>query len=615
MTDASDSAAPASMLPRRAGRLALLTGGIRLPLAVGAVALVVYALGYANAYDLRVLTVGGIYALLVIGYQFIFGHAGALSLAQGAFFGIGAYVTGILGSQLGWTFPATFPLSLILPAIVAVIIAVPVLKLESHYFALATLGIGQVVLLLAINWTDVTGGANGIPGVPPIDIFGWQVSRGLALAAIVWLFVLIGGLVAWQIMRGLYGHAFQVMRENQLAAGSIGINTGMLRFVAFILSALYGGAAGALHVHTLKIVSPEALEFHVMVSCLTMTVIGGRYRVAGAIVGALILVHLPEWFRFLERNYLIAYGAGMLAMIVIAPYGLIGAFDQLRARFFPELPPPAPPAEPLPPSRRDIAPGAAKAPILEVRRMVKRFGGVSASEDVSLHLERGEIVGLIGPNGSGKTTLVNLISGNYRPDSGDILLRGGSIVGQPPHAISRLGVARTFQNLNLVAEMTVLDNVAAARTGAEQAGLSSALKTGWHDLRQQRARRHAMGLLEALGIADVAMQQAGSVPHGIQRRVEIARALATQPEILLLDEPAAGLNETEQADLANRLRGLAGIGLTLMIVEHNMPFLMPLAERMICLDYGRVIASGTPEEIRHHPAVVEAYLGTPSGEA
>ncbi len=290
----------------RASLAAFLAHGINAPLVFGAVVLAVDPVVFHSSYSLRLMSVAGIYALLVIGYQFIFGHAGALSLAQGAFFGLGAYVTGILGSQVGWDFTATFPLAVLLPGLLALLIGGPVLRLESHYFALATLGIGQVLLLVAVNWQDVTGGANGLPGVPGVVVFGAALPRGVPLLAVIWGFVALGGLVAWRITRGAWGLAFAVLRENALEAAAIGLDAGALRLAAFLLSALYAGAAGALYAHTIRVISPEALEFPVMVSCLTMAVVGGSARIAGAIFGAVLLVHLPEWLRVLDGFYLIA---------------------------------------------------------------------------------------------------------------------------------------------------------------------------------------------------------------------------------------------------------------------------------------------------------------------
>jgi branched-chain amino acid transport system permease protein len=585
---------------------AALTAGLRLPYAAGLAVLAAWPLAFSSSYDLRVLTLAGIYALLTLGFQFVFGHAGALALTQGTFFGLGAYVSGLLGLNYGWGLETTLPLAMLAPLLLAALIAAPVLRLESHYFALATLGIGQVMLLVAIQWQTVTGGANGLPGVPGVRLFGETLPRGLPLLAFVWGLVALGAFLLWRATRGLLGRAYTIMREHDYAAMSLGIDIWSLRLNAFLASSVFAGIAGALYVHTIRVISPEVLEFHIMVAVLSMAVVGGRTRVAGAILGAFLLVHLPEWFRGLDKFYLIAYGLVLLAMIIVAPDGLVGAMEKLRARWLPEPPPPRPAPVPLP-ARRDRP--AASGPLLRVESVSLSFGGLKALDQVGLELAEGEIIGLIGPNGSGKTSLVNCITRLYRADDGLIAFAGHDLGRMAPAAVARAGVARTFQNINLVDGMTALDNVAVARAGVERVGLARAL-FGVPDDGLAAARGHAMQLLAELGVADIAMRPCGSLAYGIKRRVEIARALAMQPRLLLLDEPAAGLNASEQRDLADRLRTLAASGLTLLVVEHNMPFLMPLAQRIVCLDAGRVIAVGTPAEIRRDPGVIRAYLGT-----
>jgi branched-chain amino acid transport system permease protein len=575
--------------------------GMAGPLIVGALFLVLWPVVFSTPYDLRVFTLAGIYALLVIGYQFVFGHAGALALTQGAFFGLGAYVAGILGAHYGQGFVVTFPLSIAAPVLLAGLVAIPALRLDTHYFALATLGIAQVLLLVVLLAEPLTGGANGIPGVPGVEILGGLMPRGLPLAAFVWAWVMVGALVARQLLRGLYGKAFHILRDNPMLAACLGLDTGRLRLTAFLLSAAYAGAAGSLFVHTIRVVSPEALEFHVMVAILAMAVVGGRTRIAGAILGAFLLVHLPEWFRVFEKSYLIAYGAILLAMIVLAPEGLIGALE----RWFPAAPALVPEPEPLPRHRVSTGDG----PLLAIQGIAKSFGGVRALAGISLVVRRREILGLIGTNGSGKTTLINVITGLVAPDMGTIRFTGAPINGLRPDIIARRGLVRSFQTTNLIDSMTALDNVAVARVAAERAGIRQALFSAWDDPGLTRARRHAMSLLNMLGVGDAAGREATALPHGVRRRVEIARALALQPMLLLLDEPAAGLSEAEQVDLADRLAALRETGVTLLIVEHNMSFLSRLADRLVCLNEGKVIASGAPAAVRGDPKVIEAYLG------
>lgn len=592
--------------------LSWLLSGIRLPLVLAAAALAIYALFFADPYDMRILTLCGIYVLLVLGFQFVFGHAGAVSLAQATFFGIGGYITGIVATHFGAGFLVTFPLSTAGPVLLAIVVAVPVLKLEEHYFSLATLGIGLVVQLLAIQWSDITGGTNGLPGIPSIELAGLILSDRRSVLYFIWGLVLVGCLISYQVTRGLYGQAFHLMREHRVAASALGLNIAHLRFAAFILSAAYGGAAGALMAHVIHVVSPENLDLALMVTCLTMTVIGGRTRITGAILGAILIVYLREWFRVLENYYMIAYGVAALSVLILAPYGLVGALERLRTLLFGRSP------GPKRPSVSETAPRAAPAGhydhILSAHNVTLRFGGVRALDGVSFTLQDGEIVGLIGPNGSGKTTLLNIISGLYLCEQGQVTFRGQDITRAPAHLISRSGIARTFQHIHLVDELSALDNIALARAGIDGAGLLKAISTVGHDRQLERARRIAMAAAERLGIAGVVMEPCGGLPYGTRRRVEVARAIATGPALVLLDEPAAGLNEQEQLDLAERIKTFAADGITVVVVEHNLVFLAALAERLICLDRGKVIAAGLPDAVRRDPAVIEAYLGLGASE-
>ena len=446
--------------PLRAS-LGWILRGANLPVVAGLVALAIFA-SRAGPYDLRLLSIVGIYAILVIGFQFIFGYAGAVSLAQSCFFGVGAYVTGILAVHLQLGLLLTFPLSIVAAALLAAVVAAPVLKLDDHYFALATLAVTLLVELIGTQWESVTGGNNGLSGIPPINLFGVEIKSRFSVMLIVWLVLAVAALGAFQFGRGLYGRTFHLMRESRPVASAIGLDVSRMRFAAFVLSAVYGGAAGALMAHVIRVVSPDQLGLPLMITCLTMTVIGGRMSIAGAIVAALLLTYLRESFRVLENYTMIAYGSVTLAFLVVAPYGIVGAVERLRERFLPERPDPAP--APQPPRR---APAMAAAPRGRGRgEILRRSAG--AGECLPLTSEGGEI-GPDRPQRVGKDHPPQHCVGSLYRDFGDPVRERTSRA--PPDRIARLGIARTFQHINLVDEISALDNIAIGRAVSEKVGL------------------------------------------------------------------------------------------------------------------------------------------------
>jgi len=569
---------------------------------VAALALTFYAMVYADAYAMRVLTLAGAYAILALGYQFVFGHLGALSLAQGTFFGVGAYTVALLGLHAGTDYLFNVAAAVAIAVALAALIAVPVRRLKSHYFALATLGIAEVVLIGARDWEALTGGANGFSGVPGMSLFGLVVPRGWGEFAVVWVVAALLALLAWQLRRGLPERLAAIAREDPIAAQAAGVDTDRLRFVALLLSAGYGAVAGALAVPVVRVISPEVVDFRVMIACLAITVVGGRMRIAGAFIGALLLYPLPEWFRFLEGHDLIAYGVVLLLAVLLAPDGIAGLIASLMPKKSSGAAPTSTGELVRPtavPSRR-----SSDGATLEADGISKRFGGLVALDSVSLRIHPGEIVGLIGPNGAGKTTLANIFTGQYRADVGTVRMGQHELSRWPAFRIARNGVARTFQTPAMAGALSALDNVAIPRAFMEHR-----FGRGGPEQRLVRARKAATACLAQAGVADLGPAPSATLPHGLRRRVELARALALDPNFIVLDEPAAGLGETEAAALAETLRALAESGIGFLVIDHDMGFLLPLADRLACLYEGRLIAAGPAAQVRADPRVIEAYFG------
>lgn len=562
-----------------------------VPLSILSLAAVTTVVVAGDSYAVRLATLAATQALLVLGYQLVFGHAGALSLAQGALFGLGAYVAALLSLHAPWGVSLTLPAAALSAMLVAALVGAIVLRLETHYFALATLAVAQLIHLVAVNWETLTGGANGLPGVPAISLAGMTMARGWPMLLLAWSLFAIAAWVVARVMAGLSGLALDLAREHPQAAQSVGIDVAALRFTAFVAGAGLAGLAGGLHAHVVGVVSPDVADMPVMVGCLIATVIGGRRAVVGAALGAILLTHAPEWFRFLENRHLIAFGLLALAMVIVAPDGLADLLAMMRRRLWP-LPERASNAVLAPP-----AGVARRTAALRVEHVSKAFGGVHALDDVTIVLAPGEAVGVIGPNGSGKTTLLNVITGVLPADQGDVRLGTESLRRRPAFAIARLGVARTFQQAELSAATSALDAVATAAFARSPRPARDV------------ARAEARHWLMRVGVADSAALRCSALPAGRRRLVEVARAFMARPRILVLDEPGAGLSRAERIELARRLRTLRGGGTTVLVVDHDIDFLAACVDRLICLERGRIIADGPIATVRRDPHVRQAYFG------
>ena len=565
-----------------------------------------------DSYAIHVVNVIVIFAVLAVGLGLCMGVAGQVNLAQVAFFGVGAYATAILTTKAGLGFWVAAALAIAATVAIGLVVGTPALRVQSHYLGIVTLGLA----LAFTNWVtnaQVSGGAEGISAIPVPALPGVDLSNEYLYYYVeLVVFALALGFGLFVVRTGL-GRRMRAMRDDSLAAGALGAEVPLLRMTAFLLASVYGGVGGVLYAGLIRYVAPESFNIANMFLLLGMVIIGGRQSLIGCVVGAVSLSLVREALVDHPTIAQVAYGAVVVLVVVFAPTGLAGLPARARtlrahrregqgsaAQLAPFRPYPA----------RDEQSRPAGEPILTVTDVTMRFRGLKALDEVSLTVAEGEIRGVVGPNGSGKTTLFNVISGLYRPTGGRVEFRGRDMTGSTPYRLARAGMSRTFQNLRLFGDLTVEENVLVALD-------RSRTLAGWRYLlgpaailRQDRElHRQAKDVLDRYGLTEFAALPPKSLPYGIQRRVEIARAVAAAPSLLLLDEPAAGLNGEEVRQLSEIVRSIRDNGITVVIIEHNMGLVMSLCERITVLAGGRVIAEGEPAEVAQTPAVVEAYLG------
>jgi branched-chain amino acid transport system ATP-binding protein/branched-chain amino acid transport system permease protein len=548
----------------------------------------------AQGYVPFVLAMVALTAIVGVGLNILVGLTGQISLGHVGFYAIGAYTVAIL-SLKGVSFWIALPLAGLISGAIGLLLSLPALRVSGPYLAMVTIAFAFIVQHLSIEWRGLTGGSNGLMGLVPPSIGGLVFTeREMALLAIglagasMYLFYRLAG-SAW-------GKAMVAVRDAEIAARSIGLNPVSVKAVAFMLSAAFAGLAGGIFASLLAFVAPDSFPFSQSILFLFSCVVGGAGWVLGPAVGAVITVVLPELLSNLAEYRLLFFGVLLLVVLWLAPEGILGTL----ARLFRRIDPRAADAGDFDVVAFLAAEGDAAA--LQIRDIGIAFGGIKAASNVSFVAEPGRVTSVIGPNGAGKTTVLNIIGGFYRPDSGSVRLGAAELAGAPAWKVARAGIGRTYQTTKLFETMDVLDNILIAMRRGRLGSMVSAAATA-ADVEAAEA------LLAFVGYRDALARIAGDLPHVDRRLVEIARALAMRPRVLLLDEPAAGLMSADKTALGGLLRRIADAGITVILVEHDMRLVMGISDHVVVLDAGQPIAAGSPNEIRRDPKVLAAYLG------
>lgn len=592
-------------------------------------------LASSNAYYVHsVMSKVCIYTIVIAGIDLVVGYAGDVSVGHAGLFAAGAYTAAILMWKLHLPFPLAALAGIVMGALFGLLLGVPALRLTGPYLAVATIAFGLIVQTFINEAVGLTNGSQGIREIPALR-YGPVNFEGNNFYYLVYPFMVLTLVAVHRLATSYWGRAVEALKENAVAAACCGISRYRFKLGAFILSAAFAGLAGALFVHVDKYIGPPTFSLQLSILFLIAVIFGGTRSILGNIIGTFLVVVLPDVFNAVAEYQLLIFGVLLLLTLYFIPHGIAGLLRTLALRLSDrfggsrrtaprpesstELPADVgdgggtlPAADPV--ARRTVAASAAageEGALLATRDLTVAFGGLVAVNKLNLHIDAGRVHALIGPNGSGKTTTVNLLSGIYRPTAGHIQFAGREIERAAPNEVSRLGIARTFQNVALFGDMTVLENVLVGLHHTYRGGLLHVFLATRHARREEaRARARAQSLLEFVGIGTLAAERARSLPYGKQRLLEIARALAQDPALILLDEPAAGLTSGEIAEVDALIGTLRAHGIAILLIEHHMELVMGVSDDVTVLDFGKQIASGKPAVIQQDERVISAYLGT-----